>query len=99
MGEWITPSCGEPGPLICRFVGFSSEWGIGIDPVLIAHVTSAWVFEEGKGMEGMEGMKKQGREYTMDRACLQVGVCSATRRHQTTSWINKQTILEHKDIE
>ena len=47
----------------------------------------------------MEGMKKQDREYTMGRACLQVGVCSATRRHQTTGWINKQTILEHKDIE
>ena len=39
-------------------MGFSSEWGIGIDPVLIAHVTSAWVFEEGKGMEKM---KKQDR--------------------------------------
>lgn len=28
-----------------RFVGFPSEWGIGIDSVLIVHVTSARYLE------------------------------------------------------
>jgi hypothetical protein len=38
-------AAGNAGPLICKSRGFSIEWGIDINLVFIAHVTSARYLE------------------------------------------------------